>query len=150
MTCAASSGATVVVVSDPGMQPIQGGGHHAPFGLIIAAGDGVRRGYAFNGSIVLDVAPGRIFEGRVRTVGFGISTGAEGSAGSLETVTETKGWLRDPQRFPVVVSIESEEARGLLRAGGQATVVIYTEGHAILGALARLRIRFASWLSFVR
>ena len=49
--------ATVVVVSDHGMQPIEGGGHHAPFGLFIAQGEGLRRGKTFHGSTVLDVAP---------------------------------------------------------------------------------------------
>ena len=49
--------ATVVLVSDHGMQPIEGGGHHAPFGLFVASGDGIRRGATFHGSTVLDVAP---------------------------------------------------------------------------------------------
>ncbi len=49
--------ATVVIVSDHGMQPIEGGGHHAPFGLFIAQGEGLRRGEVFRGSTVLDVAP---------------------------------------------------------------------------------------------
>lgn len=51
------SHATVVLVSDHGMQPIDGGGHHAPFGLFVASGEGVRRGGTFHGSTVLDVAP---------------------------------------------------------------------------------------------
>ncbi len=49
--------ATVVLVSDHGMQPIEGGGHHAPFGMFVASGDGVRSGGTFRGSTVLDVAP---------------------------------------------------------------------------------------------
>lgn len=49
--------AHVVLVSDHGMQPIEGGGHHAPFGLFVASGDGIRRGATFHGSTVLDVAP---------------------------------------------------------------------------------------------
>lgn len=49
--------ATVVIVSDHGMQPIEGGGHHAPFGLVIAQGEGVRRGETFHGATVLDIAP---------------------------------------------------------------------------------------------
>ena len=49
--------ATVVIVSDHGMQPIEGGGHHAPFGLFIAKGEGLRCREIFHGSTVLDVAP---------------------------------------------------------------------------------------------
>ena len=53
--------ATVVLVSDHGMQPIEGGGHHAPFGLFVASGEGIRRGAAFRGSTVLDVAPTMLY-----------------------------------------------------------------------------------------
>lgn len=53
--------ATVVLVSDHGMQPIEGGGHHAPFGLFVASGDGIRRGSTFRGSTVLDVAPTMLY-----------------------------------------------------------------------------------------
>ena len=49
--------ATVVLVSDHGMQPIEGGGHHAPFGLFVASGEGIRRSATLYGSTVLDIAP---------------------------------------------------------------------------------------------
>jgi Type I phosphodiesterase / nucleotide pyrophosphatase len=50
-------GATVIVVSDHGEQPISGAGDHAPYGIFIAAGDGIRKGETFHGASVLDVAP---------------------------------------------------------------------------------------------
>ena len=49
--------AAVVLVSDHGMQPIEGGGHHAPFGVFVANGDGVVAGGEVSGTTVLDVAP---------------------------------------------------------------------------------------------
>jgi predicted AlkP superfamily phosphohydrolase/phosphomutase len=49
--------ARVVVVSDHGEQPIEGGGHHAPYGIFLAAGEGIRAGEVFHGGSVLDVAP---------------------------------------------------------------------------------------------
>ncbi|MGD8699884.1 MAG: HlyD family secretion protein, partial [Gemmatimonadales bacterium] len=49
----------------------------------------------------LDIAPGRIFEGTVSSVGYGVEQKGGESPGALPTVEGAKGWLRDPQRFPV-------------------------------------------------
>ena len=100
--------------------------------------------------LVLDVAPGRVFKGVVRTIGFGVSEGFSGRTGGLETVSESTGWLRDPQRFPVIISFANDEAAEFLRAGGQANVIVYTGRRPILNAIGKLRIRLVSWLSFVR
>jgi hypothetical protein len=61
-----------------------------------------------------------------------------------------QGWLRDPQRFPVIVELEEGEARDLLRSGAQATVVVYTGTRPVLNTIAWLRIRFSSLVSYVR
>ena len=100
--------------------------------------------------LVLDVAPGRIYEASVRSVGVGVSTGSNGNRGELPVVESSQGWLRDPQRFPVIINLEDEEARDLLRVGGQATVTIYTGDRPLLNRLARFRIWMESWLSYVR
>ncbi len=97
--------------------------------------------------IVLDIAPGRVFRGTVRSVGSGVSTGPSGSRGQLEQVSSSSGWLRDPQRFPVVITFDQGQAIGLRRVGGQADIVIYTGGGAILNAIAWLRLRLVSWSS---
>jgi multidrug resistance efflux pump len=98
---------------------------------------------------VLDVAPGRVFRGQVRSVGFGVSSGGV-SRGDLPTVQGTQGWLRDPQRFPVIISFEGEQAAGLLRAGGQADVIIYTGRSPLLNTIGWLHLRVRSLLSYVR
>jgi multidrug resistance efflux pump len=100
--------------------------------------------------VVLDVAPAQIFRGTVRSVGFGVSAGMSGSRGELEQVSGSSGWLRDPQRFPVIIAFDGDEAQGLRRVGGQADVVVYTGNRPILNAIARLRLRLVSWLSYVR
>jgi multidrug resistance efflux pump len=100
--------------------------------------------------LVLDVAPGRIFRGVVRSVGYGIDTGQDAGTGDLPSVKSRKGWLRDPQRFPVVIGFADDETVGLRRVGGQVDVSIYTGDHSVLNAIARLRLRVVSWLSFVR
>jgi len=99
----------------------------------------------------LDVAPGKVFEGKVRSIGYGVSTGNT-NRGDLPSVTSSQGWLRDPQRFPVIISFDNQELGPLLRRGGQVDVVIYTnvEDHSLISKLARFRIRLLSWLSYVR
>jgi len=99
---------------------------------------------------LLDVRPGRIFKGTVRSVGSGVNTSGPTTRGELPTVTGTTGWLRDPQRFQVIIGIESPDAYQYLRPGGQADVVVYTGGNILLNGLAKLRIRFSGLLSYVR
>jgi multidrug resistance efflux pump len=99
--------------------------------------------------ILLDVAPGRIFQGRVVSIGYGVETQAAGTLGDLPTISSSSNWLRDAQRFPVVIRFADESARGLRRAGGQADVTIYTGDHVILNALGWLWMRLVSVLSYV-
>jgi len=98
----------------------------------------------------LDVAPGRIFKGTVSSVGYGVEQKGGESPGALPTVEGAKGWLRDPQRFPVVVRFDATDTEGLLRVGGQADVIVYTGNHFILNTIGKLRIRLSSLLSYVR
>ena len=99
----------------------------------------------------LDVAPGKVFEGQVRSIGYGVSTGNT-NRGDLPSVTSAQGWLRDPQRFPVIISFDRSEVGSLLRRGGQVDVVVYTnkDDHGFLSSIGRFRIRLLSWLSYVR
>ncbi|NCF29688.1 MAG: HlyD family efflux transporter periplasmic adaptor subunit [Gammaproteobacteria bacterium] len=99
--------------------------------------------------IVLDVAPGRIFKGVVKSIGVGISQGPSESLGQLQTIKTTSGWLRDAQRFAVIIDFADNEAIGFRRVGGQADVQIYAGDNTILNGLGWLWIRFLSILSFV-
>jgi multidrug resistance efflux pump len=100
--------------------------------------------------VLLQVAPGQIFKARVASVSAGVNTGNEAARGQLATAEQSQGWLRDPQRFPVIVRFEGEEARGFLRVGGQAVVTVYTGRHPIMNTIARLRIRLSSLFAYVR
>lgn len=101
-------------------------------------------------AIVLDARPGHIYQGRVRSIGYGISVGQSSAPGSLPTVENNRDWLRAAQRFPVIVEFEAGELsdyRGL-RVGGQAEVMAFpTEGNP-LNLLGRVFLRVMSWLSF--
>jgi multidrug resistance efflux pump len=99
--------------------------------------------------IALDVAPGRIFPGELASVGFGVDQPSGGEVGELATVQGDSGWLRDAQRFPVIVRFSDDSSVGLRRMGGQADVQIYTGDNMILNGLGWFWIRLMSWLSFV-
>jgi multidrug resistance efflux pump len=100
---------------------------------------------------VLDVAPGRVFEGHVRSVGAGVKVGGgPTSRGELPSVSGQSGWLRDPQRFEVIVGIDSPGALEYLRPGGQVDVVVYTGDNALLNLIARIRMRLTGLISYVR
>jgi multidrug resistance efflux pump len=100
--------------------------------------------------IALDIAPGKLFKGKVNSIGYGVSTGNT-TRGDLPSVSGSKGWLRDPQRFPVIISIDDKSINQQMRYGGQVDVVVFTSGEkGFLAALGRFRIKLISWLSYVR
>ncbi len=98
---------------------------------------------------VLDVAPGRIFNGKIRSIGVGISPGQAAPPGSLPVIQWPDKWLRQSQRFPVMISLDGDVPADLLRTGGQVDVVVYTGNRPLLNTLARWRIRLSAWLSYV-
>lgn len=99
--------------------------------------------------IALDVAPGRVFRGYVASLSAGVSTGQQ-ARGDLPTAEQAQGWLQDPQRFPIVVRFEGEEARGLRRAGGRASVIVYTGSNPLLNLAGKARIRLTALFSYLR
>ena len=99
--------------------------------------------------ILLDIAPARIFAGEVTSIGYGVGEDRNVPLGELPTITESSGWLRDAQRFPVIIKFVDDASRGLQRAGGQADVIIYTGDRTFLNALGWLWIRLMSVLSYV-
>ncbi len=99
--------------------------------------------------IALDVAPGRIFKGTVSSLGFAIKQSSGGAVGDLETIQGQSGWLRDAQRFPVIINFNDDSARGLRRIGGQVDVQIYTGNNWIINALGWIWIRVLSLFSYI-
>jgi multidrug resistance efflux pump len=102
-------------------------------------------------AIALDALPGQVFEGRVRSVGYGVSVGPSAPPGGLPTVQNSRDWLRPAQRFPVIVEFTQGELSRLhgVRVGGQAEVMAFpTQGNP-LNPLGRLFLHLMSWLSYV-
>jgi multidrug resistance efflux pump len=102
-------------------------------------------------SIALDALPGQVFEGRVRSVGYGVSVGPNAPPGGLPTVQNSRDWLRPAQRFPVIVEFTQGELSGLrgVRVGGQAEVMAFPTHGNPLNPLGRLFLHLMSWLSYV-
>jgi multidrug resistance efflux pump len=102
-------------------------------------------------AIVLDVMPGQVLKGRVRSVGGGVSSGQTSPAGSLPTVENSRDWLRQAQRIPVAVEFDRTELGRLrgVRVGGQADVLVYTDRNPVMNVLAAAYIRVMSWLSYL-
>ncbi len=102
-------------------------------------------------AIVLDVMPGEVLKGRVRSIGGGVGSGEKTSPGSLPTVENSRDWLRQAQRIPVAVEFDAAELPRLkgVRAGGQADVLVYTGDHALMNLLGALYMRVISWTSYL-
>ena len=95
-----------------------------------------------------DVLPGRLFDGVVRGTGYGVAVDSA-PLGQLPTIENDRNWLREAQRFPVLVDFDSESVQQLgVRVGSQASVTVYTSNRPLLNTLARWRIRIASYLSY--
>jgi multidrug resistance efflux pump len=102
-------------------------------------------------AIVLDVMPGRVLKGRIRSVGGGVNSGQSSPPGSLPTVQNNRDWLRQAQRFPVAVEFDAEEVPRLqgVRIGGQADVLVYSGDHPVMNLLGAFYIRVMSWFSYL-
>ena len=101
--------------------------------------------------ILFDALPGRVYRGTVRSIGLGTSPGSEQPAGALPTIQNNRDWLRESQRFPVIIGFDTQQDANLrkqLRIGGQASVIVYSEGTTLLRLLGKAYIRAASCLSY--
>jgi multidrug resistance efflux pump len=102
-------------------------------------------------AIVLDVMPGQVLKGRIRSVGGGVGSGQSSPPGTLPTVQNNRDWLRQAQRFPVAVEFDAAEIPRLkgARVGGQADVLVYSGDHPLMNLLGAFYIRVMSWFSYL-
>jgi multidrug resistance efflux pump len=99
--------------------------------------------------IVLDVAPGRIFVGRVESTGSGVEQViAPGLQGDLPSVVNRRVWLRDVQRIPVRIDFEGLDPDIAIRAGARASITIFTEDAGFVGPIARAWMRTVAYVRF--
>ena len=98
---------------------------------------------------VLDSMPGRVYEGTVVSIGFGVSDSSGNQIGTLASVQASTGWLRDAQRFPVIISFNDNSTVGNRREAGQADVMIYATDNAFMNGLAWIWIRAIAFMSYL-
>ena len=98
--------------------------------------------------ISFDLWPGKIYKGKVRQTGYGVQV-ASNALGSLPTIENQRDWLRDAQRFPVVIDFDKDgfEASDL-RVGSQASVIVYTGENWLMNLLGKFYIRVHALLSY--
>lgn len=96
--------------------------------------------------IVFDALPGKVIKGTVRTTGFGVQVDSA-PLGSLPTIDNDRSWLRDSQRFSVIVDFElpNEGDRMGIRVGAQASVIVYTGGGFLFNTFGRIKM----WLESI-
>ncbi|MFT7288082.1 MAG: multidrug resistance efflux pump [Halieaceae bacterium] len=106
-------------------------------------------------AIIFDALPGRVYPGKVRSVGLGVSAGSTPEPGTLPSLSNDRDWLRQAQRFPVEIGFEvgedthkQRQLREQLRIGGQASVIVYSEKAWFTRLLGRAYMRLMSWLSY--
>ena len=99
--------------------------------------------------IAFDVYPGKVFKGTIREMSYGVAVDTA-PLGALPTIQNQRSWLRDAQRFPVLIDFSlPEDVKGeVLKVGSQATVVVYTGDHWLLNKMALLLMRLSSLLSY--
>ena len=99
--------------------------------------------------VTFDVRPGKVFEGSVRQTGYGVQVSSN-ALGTLPTIDNQRNWLREEQRFAVIIDFsEADLDKTNLRVGSQASVIVYTGDNWVLNAIGKLYIRLASYLSYL-
>jgi multidrug resistance efflux pump len=105
-------------------------------------------------TVALDLHPGKLFHGRVHSIGWGVSQGDEAPTGQLAAQPADQGWLRDPQRFPVRILVLPDEAKeagiDVGRSGAQANVIIFANDGSIMNPLGRLWIKVVALMSYLQ
>jgi len=99
--------------------------------------------------IVFDSLPGKVIEGTIRTTGFGVNVDSA-PLGSLPTIENDRQWLRDAQRFSVLVDFKMPNAQDRLgmRVGAQASVIVYTGDSWIFNTLGWIKMRLQSVFTY--
>ena len=101
--------------------------------------------------LLFDVMPGEVYHGEVANIGLGISAAQPPPPGTLPSISNNRDWLRQSQRFPVIVRFpvdQDPQLVGNLRVGGQASVIAYNEGAWLTALLGRAYIRVMSILAY--
>jgi multidrug resistance efflux pump len=99
--------------------------------------------------IVLDIRPGRVYSGRVKSIGYGVASGSTDAATGLPSLREPSGWVRPPQPMPVRIEFDEPRPKEL-RFGSQATVMAFTGNNFLMNGIGTLRMWINALLTYVQ
>jgi multidrug resistance efflux pump len=99
--------------------------------------------------LTLSMYPGRVFEGSVESVNWGVSTGQGLPSGQLPAVATPQNWVSPSQRFPVRLRFDPRQDDLPLRVGATGIVTVDTGGGPLMAALARFWMRLRSLLAYL-
>jgi multidrug resistance efflux pump len=99
--------------------------------------------------IVLDIRPGRVFPGKIESVGWGVDSRDIDPLTGLPTIRNDSGWVREAQRFAVRIEFEPDKRPKGILLGSQANVVVYTGRSALTDTIGRWWIWAVAYLSYL-
>lgn len=103
--------------------------------------------------VVLDMHPGKVVRGVVESFSNAVSISGGDTIGQLASAPTTKGFLREPERFPVRVVLPGYEAGNFVddlrfQLNGQADIIMYLSENKLLNFVGRTYIRVVSVLTY--
>ncbi|GAB5435793.1 HlyD family secretion protein [Falsiruegeria mediterranea] len=103
--------------------------------------------------VVLDMHPGRVLPGVIESFSAAVSVSGGDVAGDLASAPSTKGFLREPERFPVRIVLPGYEAGNAeddlrFQLNGQADVIMYLGDNGLLNMVGRAYIRLVSIMTY--
>jgi multidrug resistance efflux pump len=98
--------------------------------------------------VALRGAPGRFFDARVVSVGWGVSQGQGVPSGQLPDVKVPANWVPPAQRFQVRLTLDDPESVPQ-RVGMTGSVAVYTEPEGALNDITRAWHQVIAWLYYL-
>jgi multidrug resistance efflux pump len=95
--------------------------------------------------VALRTLPGRLFDARVVSVGWGVSQGQGVPSGQLPDVKVPGNWVPPAQRFQVRLTLDDPQAPPL-RVGMTGSVAVYTEPEGVLNHVTGFWHQVIAWL----
>jgi multidrug resistance efflux pump len=92
--------------------------------------------------------PGRFFDARVVSVGWGVNQGQGVPSGQLPDVKIPSSWVPPAQRFQVRLALDDPESVSP-RVGMTGSVAVYTEPEGTLNEVTRFWHRVIAWLYYL-
>ena len=92
--------------------------------------------------------PGQFFDGKVSTIGWGVSQGQGVPSGQLPDVKIANSWIPPAQRFQVRLSLDHPESVPL-RVGMTGSVAVYTQPQGTVSRVTRFWHKVIAWLYYL-